>query len=391
MWNLLVVEDEAIVRIGLRVMLDWEALGIAWKAEAANGTEALRAALQEDIHIVMTDIRMPGMDGLELARRLKEQAPHIQIIFFSSFDDFPYVKEAVKLGAVDYLHKPTMEEAEIEAALRKAAVNLEQAAAAPAVPLAEDREAFLLKLLEEDNAAVPAAADWNRYDPDSLYSSGFRLILIRPGQENEDGAEEIPSSGFISFRYFVEEHAARQSGGLILAKGQELIWLLPGGAGTGTLKPSDEELEQLDRELGKLLNIRMAYARSEPYDSILDLRSAYRQAAELLCAGGRVGGIVRMAKRFVEEHLLEEVTLSKTADHIHVSVSHLSRIFLKETGRHFSEYVTAKKIERAKQLLRDSNRKVYEIAEELGYANPHYFGKLFKEVTGFTPVEYRNR
>lgn len=391
MWNLLVVEDEAIVRIGLRVMLDWEALGIAWKAEAANGTEALRAALQEDIHIVMTDIRMPGMDGLELARRLKEQAPHIQIIFFSSFDDFPYVKEAVKLGAVDYLHKPTMEEAEIEAALRKAAVNLEQTAAAPAVPLAEDREAFLLKLLEEDNAAGSAEADWNRYDPDSLYSSGLRLILIRPEQENEDGAEANPSSSFISFRYFVEEHAARQSGGLILARERELIWLLPGGAGAGMPKPSDEELEQLDRELGKLLNIRMVYARSEPFVSILDLRLAYRQAAELLCAGGRVGGIVRMAMRFVEEHLLEEVTLSKTADHIHVSVSHLSRIFLKETGRHFSEYVTAKKIERAKQLLRDSNLKVYEIAEELGYANPHYFGKLFKEVTGYTPVEYRNR
>lgn len=391
MWNLLVVEDEAIVRIGLRVMLDWEALGIAWKAEAANGTEALRAALQEDIHIVMTDIRMPGMDGLELARRLKEQAPHIQIIFFSSFDDFPYVKEAVKLGAVDYLHKPTMEEAEIEAALRKAAVNLEQTAAAPAVPLAEDREAFLLKLLEEDNAAGSAEADWNRYDPDSLYSSGFRLILIRPEQENEDGAEANPSSSFISFRYFVEEHAARQSGGLILARERELIWLLPGGAGAGMPKPSDEELEQLDRELGKLLNIRMVYARSEPFVSILDLRLAYRQAAELLCAGGRVGGIVRMAMRFVEEHLLEEVTLSKTADHIHVSVSHLSRIFLKETGRHFSEYVTAKKIERAKQLLRDSNLKVYEIAEELGYANSHYFGKLFKEVTGYTPVEYRNR
>ncbi|MEI2397327.1 response regulator, partial [Paenibacillus phytohabitans] len=60
MWNLLVVEDETIVRLGLRYMLNWDELAIAWKAEAANGHEALKVLAREEIHIVMTDIRMPG-------------------------------------------------------------------------------------------------------------------------------------------------------------------------------------------------------------------------------------------------------------------------------------------------------------------------------------------
>ncbi|GJM75426.1 hypothetical protein HMSSN036_76420 [Paenibacillus macerans] len=66
MWNLLVVEDEPIVRMGLRYMVDWEAQGVCWKAEAANGEEAVKVLESEEIHIVMTDIRMPGMDGIEL-------------------------------------------------------------------------------------------------------------------------------------------------------------------------------------------------------------------------------------------------------------------------------------------------------------------------------------
>ena len=117
MWNLMVVEDEPIVRMGLRYMINWEKYDVNWKAEASNGEEALRVLEEEDIHIVMTDIRMPGMDGLTLAKEIKKRKDSTVIIFLSSYDNFPYVKEALRLEAVNYLHKPTMDELEVEETL----------------------------------------------------------------------------------------------------------------------------------------------------------------------------------------------------------------------------------------------------------------------------------
>ncbi|AIQ56595.1 response regulator transcription factor [Paenibacillus borealis] len=400
MWNLLVVEDETIVRLGLRYMLNWDELEITWKAEAANGHEALKVLAREEIHIVMTDIRMPGMDGLELARRIKEQYPSVQIIFFSSFEDFPYVKEAVRIGVVDYLHKPTMAAEEITAALRKASDTLEQLhqEAVPQVPgySDKDRDQFLQSMLGAEEQPVENwMEEWQRYGLESLYGEGYRLAILRMA-DNEGIEPQAALARFMSFRYFLEEYTSREWGGILLSReNKELVWLLPqkvsvDEAGAGAAMQSD--LDQLAQGLHKMLGIRMTYTCSGIHRTAAELPEAYRSAAEREPAsGGRLSGIIRLATAYIDEHLLEEVTLARTAEAIHVSVSHLSRQFLKETGQHFNEYMTAKKMLLARRLLRESNRKVYEVAEELGYANPHYFSKLFKDDTGLTPLEFRNQ
>lgn len=398
MWNLLVVEDETIVRLGLRYMLNWDELAIAWKAEAANGHEALKVLAREEIHIVMTDIRMPGMDGLELARRIKEQYPSVQIIFFSSFEDFPYVKEAVRIGVVDYLHKPTMAAEEITAALLKAAGTLEQLhqAAVPQVPgySDKDRDLFLQSMLETQAPLENWMEQWQQYGLESLYGEGYRLAILRMA-ENEGIEPQAALARFMSFRYYLEEYTSREWGGILLSReNKELVWLLPqkasvDEAGAGAM---ESNLDQLGQGLYKMLGIRMAYTCSGIHRTAAELPEAYRSAAEREpVSGGRLSGIIRLATAYIDEHLLEDVTLARTAEVIHVSVSHLSRQFLKETGQHFNEYMTAKKMLLARKLLRESNRKVYEVAEELGYANPHYFSKLFKDDTGLTPLEFRNQ
>ncbi|WNS41148.1 response regulator [Paenibacillus sp. MMS20-IR301] len=398
MWNLLVVEDETIVRLGLRYMLNWDELTVNWKAEAANGHEALKVLAQEEIHIVMTDIRMPGMDGLELARRIKELYPDVQIIFFSSFEDFPYVKEAVRIGVVDYLHKPTMAAEEIAAALRKASdtlVQLHQESEPQVQDYSDkDRDGLLQSMLEP--AAVEQAEDWlerwRRFGLDSLFGAGYRLAILRIADQ-ETAEPQAALARFMSFRYFLEEYITREWAGILLSRANnELVWLLPqqpDGADSGAM---ETYLEQLEQGLFRMLGIRMAYAYSGAHLKAEELPEAYRTTAALeALSGGKLSGIIRLATAYIEDHLLEDVTLARTAEAIHVSVSHLSRQFLKETGQHFNEYLTAKKMLLARRLLRESNRKVYEVAEELGYANPHYFSKLFKDDTGLTPLEFRNQ
>ncbi len=106
MRNVLIVDDEIQIRKGLRWKVDWEELGFHIVAEAANGGGALTKLEEEKVDLVMTDIRMPIMDGIELARHCREKYPNTKVIVLSGYSDFEYVKSLMKKGVRDYLLKP---------------------------------------------------------------------------------------------------------------------------------------------------------------------------------------------------------------------------------------------------------------------------------------------
>ncbi len=103
--NMLIADDEKIIREGL-CSIDWHSLGICEVFLASNGAEALKLFLEKDISIVVTDVKMPVMDGIELGRRLITTDKKVKIVILSGHNDFEYAKEAMKFGAVDYLLKP---------------------------------------------------------------------------------------------------------------------------------------------------------------------------------------------------------------------------------------------------------------------------------------------
>ncbi|MEE1334234.1 MAG: response regulator, partial [Erysipelotrichaceae bacterium] len=105
-YKVMLVDDEKDVMDMICARIDWNACGLDSPVYAANGLEALELAEQVHPDIVMTDIKMPYMDGLELSRQLKQLYPNIRIIILSGFDEFEYAKEAVSLNAEEYLLKP---------------------------------------------------------------------------------------------------------------------------------------------------------------------------------------------------------------------------------------------------------------------------------------------
>jgi two-component system response regulator YesN len=105
MLKLMIVDDELLMRIGIRSMIDWEAHGFQIAAESANGKEALEIAHQVKPDLIITDIKMPIMDGLELIREASNVLTNCKYVIVSNFDEFGYVKEALRLGAIDYLIK----------------------------------------------------------------------------------------------------------------------------------------------------------------------------------------------------------------------------------------------------------------------------------------------
>jgi two-component system response regulator YesN len=142
MRKVVVVEDEELVRKGIVLTVDWAALGCAVAGEAANGEEglALIRALQPDL--VVTDIRMPRMDGIEMLRTLRQEGSRCCVILLTAYSDFHYAQAALKLGAADYLLKP-FEDGELEAAVQRVLPRAADASPElpPLAPLAESTEA----------------------------------------------------------------------------------------------------------------------------------------------------------------------------------------------------------------------------------------------------------
>lgn len=125
LYGIMLADDEEEVRKAIIRKMDWEKLGFKVVGDAENGEDALEKLEQLEPDVVMTDIRMPYMDGLTLAARIREQHPSIKILIFSGYDDFEYAQQAIKLGVTEYILKPVncQELAEI---LERVRLNLDQ-------------------------------------------------------------------------------------------------------------------------------------------------------------------------------------------------------------------------------------------------------------------------
>ncbi|WP_251032156.1 response regulator transcription factor [Mesobacillus foraminis] len=159
MLKVLITDDEMQIRQGLRMKVDWEEEGFEIVGEASNGLEALEFLRSVKVEVVITDMRMPIMDGLELARQCQQEFPHIKVVVLSGYSDFDYVRGSMKEGVKDYLLKPVAPD-ELEETLKKIRKEAEeekkkQAEAAQMRRLAltqlqEVQEQYLLYLVKEE-------------------------------------------------------------------------------------------------------------------------------------------------------------------------------------------------------------------------------------------------
>ena len=120
-YKLFLVEDEIVTRDGIRTSVNWADAGFQWSGEASDGELALALIEAEQPDILITDIRMPFMDGLELSRIVRERFPRTRIVILSGHDEFRYAQEALQLGATEYLLKPVSTQDLLDALARVSA------------------------------------------------------------------------------------------------------------------------------------------------------------------------------------------------------------------------------------------------------------------------------
>lgn len=181
--NVLIVDDEPIIRVGLKTLVDWQEHGFRLVGEAADGAEALEWVRREPVDIVITDIRMPKMDGLQLMREVKAIRDDVGLLVLSCLDDFAYVKEAMKLGAQDYILKPAMEPEGLVAVLEN-----------------------VREKLDSDRRTKRAMAEWQEQ---LRQSRSYRLAewlkrYMQTGAEAERLEEELFPHGLGAFGVWIE-------------------------------------------------------------------------------------------------------------------------------------------------------------------------------------------
>jgi DNA-binding NarL/FixJ family response regulator/AraC-like DNA-binding protein len=388
----LIVDDEPLVRVTLRSRTRWERWGFACAAEAGNGEEALAAlAAHPDIALVILDLVMPRMDGLEFLRRLRERGPMPQVIVLSAHEEFRMVREAFQLGAADYLLKSELEPERLEPLIAAAAGRLERFGGGPAVAghATALKQDALRRLLTEAEAPL---------DPAELAARGVRLgAMLRLGLLTVRDFEEVSArydasspSGFpLGLMAVVEQVLSRHGAGEIVRIADDayvLLVCLPERHAAARLDAlCDEVARDAGTALASYLNVRVDIAWSIASEVGVGPSPAAMYAA---LARGRStpSRLVEQARRRIRESYADlQLQLRTLSRELGVTPNHLSAQFVRETGRSFREYLSFVRIEAAKRLLASSTLKVWEVAEQVGFLNVEHFSRVFKKLTGVPP------
>lgn len=357
-------EDEAVIRHGIRDGVDWNGNGLEFVGEAGDGEYAYPMILKTKPDILLTDVKMPFMDGLELSSLVKKALPDIKIVILSGYNEFDYAQKAVEIGISDYLLKPI------------ASVDLILALKKVAEAIREEREQT--KLLER------YFVNYEKYTEflDKTDYSGVDRKLI----------EDFLKLGSIDeCGLFVDEYFAAMGennyNSLLLRQYMVMDIFYCVQRFLKDLKLAAEEVPPEFREIKKILNVVDQIETTMEY-----LKNLFTFALSVRdqCSNNRYGDLIREAKAYISEHYDEsDFSLRMIAAHIGVSPSYFSSVFKQETGGGVIEYLTKVRIDKACELLRSTTLRTAEIGEKVGYNDPHYFSTTFKKIMGQTPKEYK--
>jgi len=397
--KVMLVDDELLVRLGIKALIDWDKHDFEFIGDAGDGEKALELMERQAPDILLTDIVMPRMDGLALIEAVKRRYPRMLVIVLSSHNEFDYVRQAMKLGAQDYLLKTSLKPSElldllIEASRKLAAEQAEAAVpAAQPVAHADDRKASRARLLARLLKGEPAAmAGENESDLAEELPPGRVLLMLR-AKRARDGAMEQSAARLLE--HLIES----ELGGMLdseplSVRDNELVALLAVRSGSGG-EPSPEPeqvVEQLANAAGRLLGLSLQAQTSGELADWEEAADFYTAAQAALSDSGVREPSREDIKRLIDymrANIAQELSLKQAADMIKMSESYLSTIFKKETGLGFTDWINVMRVEEAARYLEHSSLPSYSIAEKVGYENINYFGRIFKKLKGVSPQHYR--
>ena len=533
MYKILLVDDEILVRDAIRENIDWGKLDCELIGDCENGKQAVEFVKTHPVDIVLTDILMPYMDGMELSHFLHDNYPDVLIVIFSGFGEFEYAKKAIQYNVSEYMLKPVTameltkvienmkekldsrkkEQRKMESltqvsqdyhknanvirskaldclvkCTREVQVSLDelermgitfQAASYRVAVFDIDTysEMYQMDMDKQQESALMAFVLFNVGDEivvqekaGVVYQEGNnRVCIIFAGNRTKEFSENIhricheiqkkvkevigletsigigswvrsPYELIYSYRLAAKaiDYRYLLGGNLLFdmeeKKTDNSIFLindletLTEAIKSGDRRLMEETLGQIETEIKSAL-VEKSYAciylqqviraigntcqsLSEEPEKIIAQREAllkavteqrmFSQAAalvekyaqevfdelqELNSSSGQRQGMLAMD--YIQKNYMDPgLSLNSICSYLNISTSYFSTIFKEMTGETFIEVLTRVRMEKAKELLENTTMKNYEIAEKVGFSDPHYFGISFKKITGKTPTEY---
>jgi len=330
MFKVQIIDDEPIVRMGLKKLIPWEEYGFKVVCEAQNGVEALKQLETNKIDVIITDIEMPVMNGIEFIKKVNQLKNKPVLVILTAYEEIEYAKTAIDYGVMGYIIKPIIESQICDM-------------------LNQIRERLSVNVKRQFNSELDKKLVDAVIQTDSKAYQIMEKII-----EEEQGYDEKDLSGSCYRFFYILESIIEK----INKKYNSL-----------------NKLEKLDSYFNFT---KEQYITKE--DIILEFRQEIVRILKLLERNYLINrnNIIRLACNYVIEHIDEKTSLAEVSDCLGISKNYLCSLFKQETGESFLNYVTRMKMERAKYLLKEKDMKIYEVCNFLGYSDTAYFSKLFK-------------
>jgi Response regulator containing CheY-like receiver domain and AraC-type DNA-binding domain len=361
MYKVLIIDDEPWSREVVKSLGQWESLDLEVTGEGEDGTEGLRKIAELKPDIVITDMRMPGIEGVELLKTINEQFPHIKIIVMSGYDDFVYLRQAIHSRAMEYLLKPINPE-ELNTSLMQCVEELNQ-------------------VRDKTNVLWGASTVFNDTALLKKYIS-FRQ-LVYGHLLDIDKAAVIQT--FENMRVFMEKSLPEVENENVLSKiGHDFIIMLEEFMSEG-----DFGLENLWNE--KNSEWAIAAGWKSIAEVIIDICWLYEKAIDSLenMHKNKNRLDLTVVKAYIDSHFQDSISLETIAQRFYVSKEHLSRVFKSFFGENISDYILRKRMEKAKELILGHKMAIKSVSQMMGYEDIAYFYRVFKKHFGVTPGELR--
>lgn len=508
-YSVILLDDEELIIQSLRKMISWSDLNCYICASANSGEKGKELIDEACPDILIADIKMPGMSGLDLAEYCAARYPCCKVIIVSAYEDFSFAQKAIKAGTVDYLLKPIDKQDLMEAIrraigsiqewkeaaqrLEKEKVNLENVRT-----LAEDNILFnlarygtvgirgellqfvmdrarhpgvviMIEFFNLTKAQTTVMAIGQEFYGNGLLKAGYhpafgsadeKVVMICPVNNRCDHAtgrlriihtlreiqhlapEEAGLNVICVSDIYRNEEELQKSyrqciamSGQAFFCGQSRILVAVENNESGKKENKDINVSTLlqalkngqkevmdnffafwKKQLLQLLDKQLSITKIREFQREITLFAFHMEmdtsnlwrhpfengnfasryqvltegASSVFLFALKHANPVDKCALYLEEHYFEhDLSLEKVAEAVQVNSSYLSRAFKKKYHVNFSEYLKVIRIEHAKRLLETSNRKTYEIADQIGYEDAHYFSQVFKKKTGMSPLEYR--
>ncbi len=359
MISVLIADDETLVRSTLRKLIPWQELGVEAVYEAEDGLRGLALAKEYRPSIIISDIKMPHLNGMEFARAVRREIPQTRLVFLSGYTDKEYLKGAIDLHVDGYIEKP-LNLPEISQLIKKLAGESRQAQAAANPNLYFYRGDVNAGVLNGEVFVLskPALASVGQHLKARQKEAAVKELraLCAEMRRCEGTQPDYVRNVFSQLALQLESAAGFHGARKAQAAGDHFVYATA----------QAECLDALEAELFRITEMLFDEISARDFDPVA-LVNDYLQ------------------KNFSDSLL----TVDGIARHLNFNTSYLCALYKRKTGRTINAALTAARLELACMFLRDSSMKLYEIGARVGYPNGRYFTKVFTKEIGVPPRQYR--